>query len=80
MHVSELPLLSQNVRPSAVHCAGAGLHWQAPVGAEPEQVCAEAQAVVEATKKQPSASVPQFDCDVVLALKVSLPCAQLGST
>jgi hypothetical protein len=38
------------------------------------------QAVVVWTKKQPSASVPHFDCDVPLAQNVAVPEPQLGST
>jgi hypothetical protein len=81
-HVVTLPFeFEQKVAPPPpTQLAGVGSHVQSPVGLEPVHVVCVGHVTVEATKKQPSPSLPQIDFVDVDWQNVVVSLAQLGST
>ena len=81
-HVVTLPFEFEQKVPAApvVQPGGAASQVQVPFGLEPVHDWCVGQAAVEATKKQPSASLPQTDFDDVDAQNVVVSFGHCGST
>lgn len=82
LQVVTLPFeFEQKVAPSPpTQLVGVASQVQSPLGFEPVQVVCVGQVTVDATKKQPSASLPQVDFEDVLKQNVAVSFAQSGLT